>query len=52
MGLVKPYLKKVTTYLNENDKADRVDGFKKGATEMIKFIIGIFDEVQIYAGSK
>ena len=30
MALVKPYLKKVSTWLTENGKEDRVKGFKTG----------------------
>lgn len=48
--MLKGYLKKVVTYLQENGKEDRVDGFKKGATEMIKFVMGKFDEMQIFIG--
>jgi len=50
MGMMKNYLKKVVAHLKENGKEDRVDGFKKGATEAIKFIMGKFDEMQIFAG--
>ena len=50
MGLIKPYLKRVVAHLNENGKEDRVKGFQAGATEMIKFIVGKFDEFQIYTG--
>ena len=51
MVMIKAYLKKTCTWLNENGKGDRVDGFKQGATEMIKFIMGKFDEMQIFTGS-
>ena len=51
MALVKPYLKRVSTHLTENGKEDRVAGFKEGATAMIKFIVGKFDEMQIFTGS-
>ena len=50
MGLVKPYLKKVVEKLKENGKEDRVPEFQKGATEMIKFIVGKYDEMQIFMG--
>lgn len=50
MAMLKGYLKRVVTHLTENGKEDRVDGFKKGATEMIKFIMGKFDEMQIFTG--
>jgi len=45
MSMLKGYLKRVVDHLKENGKEDRVDGFKKGATEMIKFIMGKFDEM-------
>ena len=51
MALVKPYLKRVSTHLTENGKEDRVAGFKAGATEMIKFIVGKYDEMQIFTGT-
>ena len=51
MSLVKPYLKRVTEKLKEMGKEDRVDGFKQGATELVKFIVGRFDEFQIYCGT-
>ena len=50
MGLVKPYLKKVVAKLKEVGKEDRVAGFQKGATEMIKFIVERYDEMQIFMG--
>merc|ERR1712083_1037374 len=45
MAIIKPYLKRVSTYLAENGKEERVAGFKAGATEMVKFIVGKFDEM-------
>ena len=50
MSLVKPYLKKVVEKLKENGKEDRVKGFQQGATEMIKFLVSRFDEMQIFMG--
>ena len=50
MGMLKAYLKKVVAYLKENGKEDRVAGFQKGATEMVKFVMGKFDEMQIFVG--
>lgn len=44
MNMLKAYLKKVVTHLTDNGKEERVPGFKAGATEMIKFIMGKFDE--------
>ena len=51
MALAKPYLKKVVEKLKEQGKEDRVAEFQKGATELIKFVVGKFDEMQIFAGS-
>ena len=50
MAMLKAYLKRVVGHLNDNGKEDRVQGFKTGATEMIKFIMGKYDEMQIFAG--
>jgi len=50
MAMLKGYLKKVVGYLKENGKEDRVAGFKQGATEMIKFVMEKFDEMQIFVG--
>ena len=50
MALIKGIMKNCVTRLKENGKEDRVAGFKAGATEMVKFIIGKFDEMQIYIG--
>ena len=50
MTMLKAYLKRVVGYLKENGKEDRVKGFQAGATEMVKFIMGKFDEMQIFTG--
>merc|ERR1711937_34157 len=50
MAMLKAYLKRMVEYLTENGKEERVPEFKKGATEMIKFIMGKFDEFQIFSG--
>lgn len=52
MAWCKAYMAKLVTVLEANGKADRVPEFKKGATEMVKFIVSKFDEFQFYAGSK
>ena len=49
MNMVKALMKRTVTYLTEKNP-DRVDGFKKGATEMVKFIMGKFDEMQVFIG--
>ena len=51
MTMVKAYLKKVVAHLKEKGKEDRVPEFQKGATEMIKFIVGKYDEMMIFTGS-
>lgn len=50
MALVKPYLKAVVAKLKESGKEDRVKGFQGGATQMIKFIVEKFDEMQFFMG--
>ena len=46
----KSYLKAVEEKMKENGKDERIPDFKKGATALFKFIIGKFDEMQIFAG--
>ena len=48
--MLKAFLKRMVGHLTENGKEDRVGPFKQGATEMIKFIMGKFDEMQIFCG--
>ena len=48
--MLKAYLKKVVGYLKENGKDDRVKPFQGGATQMVKFIMEKFDEMQIFTG--
>ena len=50
MSMIKAYLKRVVGHLKENGKEDRVKDFQKGATEMIKHLVGKFDELQIFTG--
>lgn len=50
MAYLKSYFAKIVKYLEENGKADRVAGFKKGATDFIKFIVPKFDELEFYTG--
>jgi hypothetical protein len=51
MAYIKDYFKKIVTYLEENGKKDRVDGFKKGAQAFIKYIIPKYDEIELYTGA-
>ena len=48
--MLKALLKRIVGHLKDNGKEDRVDAFKAGATEMIKFVMGKFDEMQIFTG--
>ena len=50
MAMVKALMKRTVGHLEEKNP-ERVDGFKKGATDMVKFVMGKFDEMQIFAGS-
>jgi len=50
MTTIKAYLKRVVAHLKEKGKEDRVKPFQQGATEMIKFIVSKFDEMQIFCG--
>lgn len=51
MNIIKVFLKNVADKLEANGKSDRVAPFKKGATEVVKFILGRFKEFQIFTGS-
>ena len=51
MGMIKALMKRIVEHLTNNGKEDRVGDFKKGATEMVKFIMGKFDEMQIFVGA-
>ena len=50
MTMIKALMKRTCGYLKENDKADRIKPFQKGATEGVKFVMGKFDEMQIFIG--
>jgi hypothetical protein len=52
MAYVKQFLKAVSEKLESIGKGDRIPEFKKGATEMVKYIVGRFDEFQFYTGPK
>ena len=49
--MIKALMKKTCGYLKDNDKADRIKPFQKGATEAVKFIMGKFDEMQVFIGA-
>ena len=46
----KGYMPKVVKLLTEKGKEDRIPGFKKGATDLVKFIMSKYDEFQIFCG--
>ena len=48
--MIKALMKKTVGYLKEQGQDDRVKPFQKGATEMVKFVMGKFDEMQIFIG--
>ena len=50
MAYVKNFLKAVTDKLTARGKADRIDEFKKGCTEFVKFVISKYSEFQFYTG--
>lgn len=52
MAWARGYLQKTVAKLNELGKEDRVAGFKKGATQIVKLIAGKFDEFQLFVGEK
>ena len=51
MAYIKEYFKKIVAYLESNGKKDRIDTFKKGATDFIKFIVPHFDDLELYTGA-
>jgi hypothetical protein len=50
MAYIKGYLKAVKEHLEANGKADRVAAFQKGATSLVKELVGKWDEVQVFTG--
>lgn len=49
MAYIKGYMKRVKTYLQENDP-DQVAAFEKGATTYIKKVIGSFKDFEFFTG--
>merc|ERR1711944_95596 len=47
---LKDYMKKVVTYLEENDMKDQVDGFKKNISAVMKELLGKFKDLQFFTG--
>jgi len=52
MMWARGYLQKTSAKLTELGKADRIPGFKKGATELVKLIAGKWSEMQLFCGEK
>ena len=50
MALIKAYLKRMVTHLNDNGKNEEVAAFQAKATEFVKFVVGKFDSFTFYAG--
>ena len=48
---IKNYFKKIITYLEENGKKNRVEGFKRGVQDFLNFIDPIYKEVELYTGA-
>ncbi|KAJ1665380.1 Ribosome associating protein [Coemansia sp. RSA 1813] len=49
MTYIKGYMKDLTKYLEEHEP-ERVEGFKKEATELVKKILGNFKDYEFYTG--
>jgi virulence-associated protein VapD len=47
---LKDYMKKVVKYLEENDKADQVDSFKKNINGVMKELLTSFSDLQFFTG--
>ena len=52
MNYLKDYMKRVVAYLESNNKADQVDGFKKNINGVMKSLLGKFSDLQFYTGSR
>jgi hypothetical protein len=50
MAYIKGYLKAVKEKLEASGKADRVAVFQKGATALVKELVGKWNEVQVFTG--
>ena len=51
MTYLKDYMKKVVKYLEENNKADQVDDFKKNINGVMKGLLGKFNDLQFFTGN-
>ena len=50
MAYIKGYLKTIKEKLEANGKTARIAPFQKGATELVKPLVGKWDEVQVFTG--
>jgi len=50
MTYLKDYMKKVVKYLEDNNKADQVDEFKKNINGVMKGLLGKFNDLQFFTG--
>merc|ERR1739838_850111 len=50
MTYLKDYMKKVVKYLEDNNKADQVDTFKKNINGVMKGLLGKFSDLQFFTG--
>eukprot|EP00092_Neocalanus_flemingeri_P000478 GFUD01000508.1.p1 GENE.GFUD01000508.1~~GFUD01000508.1.p1 ORF type:complete len:174 (+),score=58.25 GFUD01000508.1:97-618(+) len=50
MTYLKDYMKKVVKYLEDNNKADEVNDFKKNINGVMKGLLGKFSDLQFFTG--
>merc|ERR1711868_181215 len=50
MNYLKDYMKRVVAYLEDNNKADQVDDFKKNINGVMKGLLGKFNDLQFFTG--
>ena len=50
MTYLKDYMKKVVKYLEDNNKGDQVDSFKKNINGVMKSLLGKFNDLQFFTG--
>jgi len=50
MAYIKGYLKAIKEKLEASGKGARVEAFQKGATALVKELVGKWDEVQVFTG--
>ena len=52
MTYLKDYMKKIVKYLEDNNKAEQVDEFKKSINGVMKGLLGKFNDLQFFTGKK